>query len=164
MSTQTETNASMILFESITKNQYRIGGPILIMLALLAAMLDIGYNINTGSYNIFCCPAIDRMFITSPSVETRRRSNNNFAYKSIISDTLFWIIFSSHSFIFADTVQLVPNHFICYTKFGFYPACIAYYSLIKIISMSSLMIVFGSLTVRNIRNVRRVSGARIITS
>ncbi|CAF4039710.1 unnamed protein product [Rotaria magnacalcarata] len=141
MSTQTETNASMILFESITKNQYRIGGPILIMLA-----------------------AIDRMFITSPSVETRRRSNNHFAYKSIISDTLFWIIFSSHSFIFADTVQLVPNHFICYTKFGFYPAFIAYYSLIKIISMSSLMIVFGSLTVRNIRNVRRVSGARIITS
>ncbi|CAF2066927.1 unnamed protein product [Rotaria magnacalcarata] len=147
-------------------------------------MLDIGYNINTGSYNIFCCrirvylfvlcdilssfylilAAIDRMFITSPSVETRRRSNNHFAYKSIISDTLFWIIFSSHSFIFADTVQLVPNHFICYTKFGFYPACIAYYSLIKIISMSSLMIVFGSLTVRNIRNVRRVSGARIITS
>ncbi|CAM4806518.1 unnamed protein product [Rotaria magnacalcarata] len=50
MSTQTETNASMILLESITKNQYRIGGPILIMLA-----------------------AIDRMFITSPSVETRRR-------------------------------------------------------------------------------------------
>ncbi|CAF4610898.1 unnamed protein product, partial [Rotaria magnacalcarata] len=99
MSTQTETNASMILLESITKNQYRIGGPILIMLA-----------------------AIDRMFITSPSVETRRRSNNHFAYKSIISDTLFWIIFSSHSFIFADTVQLVPNHFICYTKFGFYPA------------------------------------------
>ncbi|CAF4053375.1 unnamed protein product [Rotaria magnacalcarata] len=141
MSTQTETNASMILLESITKNQYRIGGPILIMLA-----------------------AIDRMFITSPSVETRRRSNNHFAYKSIISDTLFWIIFSSHSFIFADTVQLVPNHFICYTKFGFYPAFIAYYSLIKIISMSSLMIVFGSLTVRNIRNVRRVSGARIITS
>ncbi|CAM2729409.1 unnamed protein product [Rotaria socialis] len=40
MSTQTEANAPMVLLESITKNVYRIGGPILIMLGTISCLLS----------------------------------------------------------------------------------------------------------------------------
>ncbi|CAF1274277.1 unnamed protein product, partial [Rotaria sordida] len=128
---------------------FNLSNLLLIYSSLLPVMLETGYNIQPTS--------IDRMYVTSPNVHLRNRSNNCFAYKSIIIGTLFWMIFSSHALIFREIVPSITNDITCNFKPGIYMIFLAYYSLVKGISVPFLMILFGLLAIKNIRRLCRIN-------
>ncbi|CAF1289525.1 unnamed protein product [Rotaria sp. Silwood1] len=155
---------------------FNLSNLLLIYSSLLPVMLEIGYNIKPNSYSLIQCrfrlyaltlfdclsslylilASIDRMCVTSPNAFVRSRSNNYFAYKSIIIGTLFCMIFSSHALIFQEIVPSTANDIVCNFKPGIYMIFLAYYSLIKGILMPFLMILFGLLAMKNIRRLRRI--------
>lgn len=163
---------------------FNLSNLLLIYTSLTISMLSAGYNISPSAYNptfcrfqiftftLFDClsgfylilASMDRMFITSLKINTRRRSNNTLALKCIISGTIFLVIFSFHSFIFAQIIELMPNNFACFVKPGIYVIFLSQYSLIKGIAMPSLLILFGSIALKNIRASRRISGALAVTT
>jgi hypothetical protein len=109
--------------------------------------------------------SIDRMLVTSPSTETRRRSTRRLAYISIIVVTLFWMLFHSHILFLANITQVAPNTFSCYYQSGVELIFISYYSLvIKAFLLPLLMLIFALLVVRNIRKVRRGAIVPVMTT
>ncbi|CAF1461378.1 unnamed protein product [Rotaria sordida] len=156
---------------------FNLSNLLLIYSSLLPVMLETGYNIQPSSSSLIQCrfrlyalslfdclssfylilASIDRMYVTSPNVHLRNRSNNCFAYKSIIIGTLFWMIFSSHALIFREIVPSITNDITCNFKPGIYMIFLAYYSLVKGISVPFLMILFGLLAIKNIRRLCRIN-------
>jgi hypothetical protein len=130
---------------------FNISNLICIYSSFLPSTLNVGYNINQIGYNLILCrlrlytafalnclcpsylifASIDRVFITSRNALTRKRSTRRRAYILIISEALFWMLFSSHVTIFATILPLGLNSFYCYVQQGFYSTIIAYASLIK---------------------------------
>ncbi len=158
---------------------------ILLYSSLLPASLSLGYGISPSWYNLGYCrcylymailvdvlspsylilASIDRMLVTSPYTETRRRSTRRLAYISIIGVTLFWILFHSHILFLANITQVAPNSFSCYYQSGVELVFISYYSLvIKAFLFPILLIIFALLVVRNIRKVRRVASVPALTA
>ncbi|CAF3943490.1 unnamed protein product [Rotaria magnacalcarata] len=96
-----------------------LGNILLVYTALLALVLEMGYNINPSAYNLVCC---------------RVR-----VYVIFLADSL--------------------------SSFYLIPTSIAYYSLVLAILMPCLMIVFGSLAIRNLRSLRHINAvARTVTN
>ncbi|CAF3006073.1 unnamed protein product [Rotaria sp. Silwood2] len=154
-----------------------------IHMSLLPLTLEIGYNIDVNSYNLFYCrfslyvavvlntlnayyiilASIDRILVTSPKALTRKKSSHFFAYKLIIGGTLFWMLFLSHILVFTALIPVGPNTFLCYFQSGWYLMFISYYSLVKETVAPFLMIIFGVWSVKNIRRVHRVKAATVLT-
>ncbi len=158
---------------------------IMLYTSLLPATISLGYGISPSLYNLPYCrcylymailvdvlspsylilASIDRMLITSPNTETRRRSTRRLAYISIIGVTVFWILFHSHILFLANITQVAPNSFSCYYQSGAELVFISYYSLvIKAFLFPLLMIIFALLVVRNIRKVRHVAIVPVLTA
>ena len=139
-------------------------------------ILDYGFNINSMGNNLIYCrcftyvsffasncapsyiilASIDRTLITSRSARIRQLSTRRLALISVITITLFWLILHIHGWFFIDLLQYGPNYFVCYYRPGVYTIFITMYSLsISGILLLSLMIIFGILSIRNIRQLNR---------
>lgn len=169
---------------SIYFTAYNVAILILIYTSFLPITLEIGYNITPTVYNLFLCrlriystflfnclcpfylllASVDRVLVTSPNARTRQRSTHRLAYKSIIIGTLCWIIGLSHVIVFSTIIPSGTGDLICYVQLGGYSMAISYGSLIKEILIPSLMAFFGLWSIRNIRNVRRITIASTSTS
>jgi hypothetical protein len=146
-------------------------------LCLIPAILQIGYNINPSAYNLIFCrcryylafvlaslerfylilACIDRTLITSARFRIKKWSNTHFIGICIGSLILFWILFHIHALINTNIFEYELNIFICAPNSGLYSILISFYSLIfNDIITPILMITFGLLTVKNIRQVRRI--------
>ncbi|UJR11520.1 hypothetical protein I4U23_015701 [Adineta vaga] len=100
--------------------------------------------------------SIDRVLVTSPNALLRQRSTRRLAFVCLLSGTLFWMLFHSHTLFLIDIQELVSGYFVCYFRAGLYENRVGYYStFIKGILMSFLLIIFGIWTWKNLRNVHR---------
>jgi hypothetical protein len=146
-----------------------------LLLSFIPTFLGTGYGINPGAQNLTYCrsiyyiglilsslgpsylilASIDRTLITSRNAGTRKRSTRRLAITCIICLALFWTIFHIHALIYIKFVQFGPDYFVCTFQPGAYTSFITYYSLFVIgISPPLLMILFGFLTMKNIRQIQ----------
>jgi hypothetical protein len=127
--------------------------------SLLFHTLSIGYDINPTSYNLNIChyniygaftfesfsstylpfASIDRILVASTNARIRRFSTRRLALISIISATLFWSYFHTHT-LFLTSTQVLPNYFICYLQPDIYRVLVGYYALTKTNLMDHLWI------------------------
>ncbi|CAF4157141.1 unnamed protein product, partial [Adineta steineri] len=143
--------------QSIQKNLFRIGGPILLMCGVVSCVVNL---IVFTQKNL---PSIDRVLVTSSNARTRQKSTRHLAYICIGCGTLFWILFHCHALILVDIQEIAPGYFTCYFRAGLYVVFTGYYSLlVKAITVPLLMIIFGIWTARNIRKVRQRRIAPVI--
>ncbi|UJR32404.1 hypothetical protein I4U23_019866 [Adineta vaga] len=162
---------------------FNISSLLLLYLSLLPAVLQIGFNIEPGAYNLpycrlryylgflFAClppfylilASIDRTLITSSNVNIRQWSNCSFIYRCLFGITLFWMLFHSHAFVYIDIVEFEQGYSVCYFQRGLYSVLVSYYTLIVngIIPLV-LLSTFTILTMRNLhrRSARIVAGLR----
>ncbi|CAF2958510.1 unnamed protein product [Rotaria sp. Silwood2] len=145
-------------------------------LGLLFTTLAAGYDIDPSSNNIIFCrfryyialvlacwessylilASIDRILITSPNARTRKCSTRRLAATSIISISLFWVLFHIHALILMEIFQIAPNYYVCFYQPGRYTTFMTYNSLVINGALPPLlMIIFGFWTVKNIRQVHR---------
>lgn len=148
---------------------------LLLGFSFLPAMLEIGYNIEPGSYNLVYCrirfylgfvftcfppsylilASIDRTLITSSQVRTRQWSNQKFIVQCIIGITLFWTLFHIHALFYTNIIQFGLNDFLCYFNPGLYTVLTSYYSLIvNGLIPPVLLSIFSLLTIRNMHRSR----------
>jgi hypothetical protein len=158
---------------------YNIGNLFYIFLVILVILVQGIISIDPGAYNLAYCrfrfyfyylfgvlspfslilASIDRMLITSLTVRVRRWSTRRVAYITIIGMTLFWVIFHIHLLIYMNIYQNGVRYSCTYTP-GIYTVFVKYYQLIvRGILAPLLMLIFGLLTVRNIRSARRITPA-----
>ena len=169
---------------SIYFTAYNVAILILIYTSFLPITLEIGYNVTPTVYNLFLCrlrvyttflinclcpfylllASVDRVLVTSPNARTRQLSTHRLAYKSIIIGTICWIIALCHVLVFSTILPTATGGLVCYVQLGWYSMAIGYGSLIKEILIPSLMAVFGLWSIRNIRNIRRITVASTSTS
>ncbi|CAF0793164.1 unnamed protein product [Adineta steineri] len=149
-----------------------------LFIAFLFTFLIVGYDIDPSSKNIVlcrvryymsyilpCCEAsclilasIDRVLVTSPNAGTRRRSTRRLTIINIIIVCSFWAVFHIHALIFTQIVQYGTNYFVCIYQPGDYTTFITYYSVVVNGCLPpALMIIFGCWTVKNVRQIRRVT-------
>lgn len=172
---------------SICLIAFNVASFFLLCISLLSAILQIGYNIEPGAYNLVYCriryyvaflfaclppfylilASIDRALVTSMNIRLRQLSNRCFIYRCIFILTLFWILFHIHVFFHVNLLQLAPNYFACYLTSGLYFVLISYYALIVNGLIPIIFYLFlGLLTVKNMhrRLVRPfISGHRLRT-
>ena len=153
--------------------------------SILFVSLSLGYNIDLSSQSIVGCrliyyfsllfdclssfylisASIDRVLVTSPNARTRQRSTGRLALTCLVIGTLFWMIFHSHTWFFISIQELAPGYFVCYFQAGLYADLVGYYStIIKGILMSSLLIIFGIWTWKNLQTVHRHRIVHITTT
>ena len=164
---------------------FNISNLLLLYSSVLSVSLLLGYNITPTLYNLAYCrynlymsklldilgptylllASIDRMLVTSPHTETRRRSTRRLAFISISGVTIFWILFHIHILFLANITLTAPNTYICYFQAGL-ESLFNSYSLIviKVFLLPLLMTIFGLLTMRNIRKVRHVANGLGLTA
>ncbi|CAF0867553.1 unnamed protein product [Adineta steineri] len=164
---------------------YNIANLILMYSSILTVTLSAGYGVSPSTYNLAFCrynlymailidilsssylvlASIDRMLVTSVNVKTRQRSTRRFAYMSIISITIFWILFHSHILSSAVITQVTPNNFVCNLPPGTDLILHSYYSfIVKALLIPLLMIIFGLIALRNIRKVHSIRIAPVLTN
>ncbi|CAF0746150.1 unnamed protein product [Adineta steineri] len=160
---------------SICLIAFNLSSLFLLYFSFLPAILQIGYNIDPGSYNLIYCriryylgflfaclpsfylilASIDRTLITSSNVRIRQWSNTHFIYKCLLFLTLFWTLFHIHALLYTNIIQIEPNHFVCYFNPGLYSILVSYYSLIVNGMIPPILLtIFGLLTMRNIHHSR----------
>jgi hypothetical protein len=141
----------------------------------IPTFLGDGYDIALGEGNLAYCrfayyiglilamlgpsylilASIDRTLITSRDAGVRKRSTRRLAITCIIGLALFWMIFQIHALIYMEIVQVGVNYFVCTFQPGAYTSFITYYSLFIVgLTPPLLMIIFGLLTLKNIRQVQ----------
>ena len=99
--------------------------------------------------------SIDRLMLSSRSVKVRRWSHPRIAYRLIAGVTLFWMLFSIHILI-GVTILPEPTGPFCYIQPGPYTLFTTLYSIIINYSLPPiLMIIFGLLTIANVRQAKR---------
>ncbi|CAF0735204.1 unnamed protein product [Adineta steineri] len=145
-------------------------------LGLLLTTLAVGYDIDPSATNIVFCrfryyialvlacweasyiilAAIDRTLVTSRKTGTRKLSTRRLIRISVISITIFWLLFHIHALIFTQILQYGPNFFACYYQPGTYTKFMTFSSLLLNGTLPPLFMgIFGLWTVRNIRKVNR---------
>ena len=156
---------------SICFSAFNISSFLLLYLSLLPTIIEIGYNVEMGTYNLIYCrlrlyfsfllaclppfylilAAIERTMITSANARIRQWSNRSFILKCLFSLTLFWILFHIHALFYTTVLQIEPNHFYCHIQLGLYSVLVSYYGLIVIgLIPIVLLSTFGWLTWRNL--------------
>ena len=74
----------------------------------------------------------------------------------VISIAIFWILFHIHALIFTEILQFGPNYFVCYYQPGTYTTLTTYFAVVMNGCLPPLlMVIFGFLTVKNVRQVQR---------
>ncbi|UJR18184.1 hypothetical protein I4U23_005085 [Adineta vaga] len=137
---------------------------IMIYTVILPHILIIGYQIDPSSYNLNFCrfrlynlllynilgssylilASIDRILLTSRNVRTRQRSTVRLAYLSILLVTLFWLLITSHTLIFARIISIGSNFSYCYFEVDGYYTFLSYFAaLVKGILCPLLLLIFG---------------------
>ncbi|CAF0721615.1 unnamed protein product [Adineta steineri] len=120
-------------------------------LGLLLTTLAVGYDIDPSATT-----AIDRTLVTSRKTGTRKLSTRRLIRISVISITIFWLLFHIHALIFTQILQYGPNFFVCYYQPGTYTKFMTFSSLLLNGTLPPLFMgIFGLWTVRNIRKVNR---------
>jgi hypothetical protein len=100
--------------------------------------------------------SIDRFCITSSKANLRKRMTRRLACLLSFFGTIFWILFHIHALIYSKIVEIKHNSFHCDLQTGLYSTLVTYYLLIiKGILSPILLITFGILTTKNLRNTRR---------
>ncbi|CAF1531048.1 unnamed protein product [Adineta ricciae] len=151
---------------------YNIASLIMIYTVILLNTLIYGYNIDPSSYDIHFCrfrlynlllldvlgpsylilASIDRILITSMNVHIRQCSTIRLAYLTIFLTTIFWLLSTSHTWIFSSITMISPYINVCYFQMDNYYVFISYYSsIVKGILCASLMMIFGLWSIRNVR-------------
>jgi hypothetical protein len=139
--------------------------------ALLTRMLQFGYNIQTVNTDLWFCKiryylfyifvaipryyiilaSIDRYFVSSSDIRWRRLSSPKFAMRLIIINSLFWCLMYIQVLVFYD----IENG-TCSFRSGFYAIFFSIYiSIDSGILPPCLMLIFGLLTLNNIRQSKR---------
>jgi hypothetical protein len=125
----------------------------------MAILIDI----LSSSYLVLA--SIDRMLVTSANIRTKQRSTRRVACLSIISVTVFWILFHSHILYSANILKVAPNSSVCFFPSGIHLVLHSYYSLtVKACLIPLSMIVFGLLALKNIRKVGFSTVAPVLTT
>ena len=105
------------------------------------------------SFVVLAC--IDRWMLSSINVNLRLWSQPRIAYRSIIGVSTFWILFSIHAF-FGSMIYSGPGYSYCYIARGSYQLFVALLTTIfTYLLPPTLMIIFGSLTIINVRQTKR---------
>ena len=138
-------------------------------------MNDIVYDINPANKSVVFCKiryyiacvttilpptfvvlaSVDRFMLSSRSVTVRAWSHPCIAYRLIAGVTIFWILFSVHTLV-GTTILPSALGAICYVQPGPYTLFVAIYLIIfNYFLPPILMVIFGLLTVANIRKTRR---------
>jgi len=114
------------------------------------------------SYVFSACPSwflvmasMDRMFVSSPNVQMRNRSNKRFALIILIGNILFWALFHIQAFFISEIVLLYGVELYCTTRPGAASTFAAYYAPINALIPITLMTLFGIQTLINIKRTRR---------
>ncbi len=77
--------------------------------------------------------------------------------------TLFWMIVHIHTLIYIVIYQLSPYYISCTYAPGIYTVFVNYYQLVvRGIFATSLMLIFGLITVKNIRTTHRIKPVKIL--
>ena len=155
---------------------YLISNLVLIDQTIVMSTLSLGFNIDPSMNSAVYCrlkfylalvfgtlptfllimASFDRVLISSPNVNVRRRSTRRFAISAIISLTLFWLFFHLHAFFYVDVVPVTPRLSLCLPTIGSYTSFIYYYSLIVSAILPILLLtIFALLTTGNMRRMRR---------
>ncbi|UJR12132.1 hypothetical protein I4U23_016309 [Adineta vaga] len=152
---------------------YYIVNGLTLYLGLFTAILS-SVKIDPSSYNVVYCKisfylrivaglitpyylvlaSIDRALITSARTSIRQRSTHQFAYRSIFGVTLFFILFYFY-LIIVNIYELLPNYRLCYlppdsSRVISYIFTVLFDGFIP----SVLLIVTGTITIRNLRQSR----------
>ncbi|UJR10937.1 hypothetical protein I4U23_015122 [Adineta vaga] len=105
------------------------------------------------SFIVLAC--IDRLTLSSLSLRRLGWSQPRFAYRLIAGVSLFWLIFSIHAII-GGTVLSEPGFSMCYIQPGAYTYFMTTYSVvINYLLPPILMMIFGLLTIINVRRTQR---------
>jgi hypothetical protein len=142
-------NASCLLQIVIASTGYDITYNGIVLCKLVSYLFDLSFVL---SRHFFCLIAIDRWMITSPNVWLRGLSSTRITRWVIIISVIFWSIFTVHSAIgFETTVSgCIPPSGSTYLLFY------SIYSIIVSFLPMLIVIIFGVLTLRNVRSfVRR---------
>jgi hypothetical protein len=142
-------NASCLLQIVIASTGYDITYKGVVLCKLVSYLFDLGFIF---SRHFLCLIAINRWMITSSNVWLRGLSSPRITRWVIIVSVLFWSIFTVHSAIgFQTTVSgCIPPPESTYLLFY------SIYSIIVSFLPMLIVIIFGALTLRNVRSsVRR---------
>ncbi|UJR32403.1 hypothetical protein I4U23_019865 [Adineta vaga] len=161
---------------------FNISSLLLLYLSFLPAVLQIGFNIEPGAYNLpycrlryylgflFAClppfylilASIDRTLITSSNVNIRQWSNCSFIYRCLFGITLFWMLFHSHAFVYIDIVEFEQGYSVCYFQRGLYSVLVSYYTLI--VNGIIPLVLLSTFTILTMRNLHRRVFQNVITA
>jgi hypothetical protein len=151
-----------------------------IFFVILVTLLQRGYSIDPGSYNLAYChlrfyfyylfgalspfylilASVDRILSTSLTIRIRQYSTRRVAYVAVAIMTLFWMIFHIHTLIYINIYQSGPYSYSCSYAPGSYIVFVNYYQLVvRGLFAPLLMLFFSLLTVKNIRSAHRIAPA-----
>lgn len=136
-------------------------------------VVDVGYE-SSASYTTILCrlrmyavflfyslstqylimASIDGVLISSSNALTRRRSTYRLAFKCIIIDSIFWIVFHCHTLFLTDIVEIATKYYSCNFQSGWYSTFTGFYTAIISLLTPLLLAIFGLWTLKNIRSVR----------
>lgn len=103
----------------------------------------------------FACASIDRLLISSESVETRLYSSKRLAYFSLSICALFWAVFYVHTLVKVGLYRDPLLGQTCYyDTTGFYFEFASYSTLLLTFAILLLLMVLSILTYRNVRRIR----------
>ncbi|CAF1114641.1 unnamed protein product [Didymodactylos carnosus] len=149
---------------------------IFINLVIVSRLLAVGYNYDLTIYSTFYCKfrayiafatsLLSRTYIVlacadrycSSSSKARRRafSNIKVARYLIPSLALFWLLSSIHVYFYWNIVIGTGNKYTCTTATSIYTVFYAFYNaLLSGVLIPTLMIIFGVLTLQNIKQINR---------
>lgn len=98
---------------------------------------------------------IDRFLLSSPKTNVRAWSQPRMAYRLIAGVSIFWMLLSIHTLVGSNTYIKFGQPF-CLPGEGSYSLFVALYWIICIYLLPSiLMIIFGLLTIINVRQAQR---------
>ena len=105
--------------------------------------------------NFVVLACIDRLMLTSMNVNLRSWSRPSFAYRATGGVSIFWLLFSIHSF-FGSIIYSGPYGSYCYIQEGLYMVFVTFYTIIiNYLLPPFLMVIFGLLMIINVRQAQR---------
>ena len=137
--------------------------------------LSLGYNIDPSRTSLVFCKiklylsyvtailppslvvlaCIDRFMSSSLNVNNRLWSTPRFAYRLIAVVSIFWILFSIHAF-FGSKIYYAFGYSFCSIEEGSYSLFVILYSIIiNYLLPPILMVIFGLLTIINVRQTQK---------
>jgi hypothetical protein len=130
----------------------------------ISSFLCKGQNFMTGwlaliSFTCSCLSAMDQFFVTSKSVSLRRYSRIKWAHRIVLISMIIWCLHEIPVLVFFD---ISPITKICLNTNSNYATYVSIYILVHVSAIPVLIIiVFGCLTYRNIRQTISLARQRV---